>query len=388
MSKTVWTKPQVFDHGGDTSLPWFVFFRFTNPVTGQRKQFRFKKGINYFPTVEQRRKEANRLRKELTDLLQDGWNPFENEVHNPENLITVFKRMYDLKAASLRKESIRTYVYKVRHLTDWLSSTGYGDWLAGEFTTKQAYEYLDHCVTCGFKGHHFNIHRTIAKLLFEMMRARKLIKDNPFEETSRKKVDIGSSTVFTAEEVAKVRKHLSLKNKNLGVVCDYIYYTFLRPNECRQLRIKHFEFDRYRIIVPPEISKTGQTRIVQIPPALHWHIKKLREGETAYLHEFGSGKNYQDAFAFGFELRPHPEGYANRNSISEKFRLEVQIPLKLTPGHTIYVFKHTGVDAALKVGCSVPATMKQGGWRSIKSFQHYVRSLKNDENDEFAGANF
>jgi integrase len=391
MSKAVWTTPKICDHGSNLNEPWYIHFRYTNPATGKRKQFRFKKGINYYTTLEDRRREAKKLLNELKELLKEGWNPWKNEIEKPRSLGSTLQEMYNLKEATLRKESKRTYLYKFKHFTGWLKDLGYDQWLPGEFNNKQAFEYLDYCSGCGFTGRYFNYHRENASMLFNMMEKREIITVNPFSKTARQKVKKASSTIFTEAQINQVRKHLRLHNMALGIFCDYVYYTFLRPKELIQIQIKHFDFTRYRINLTPEIAKNDDVRVVTIPPALHWHIDQLRDGGEKYLAKYSKkhpGAKYEDAYIFGYGVALHPKPLVKRDSVSDKFRLQARIPLGLSEEHTLYVFKHSGVDAALKKGYSIPATMKQTGHKSLKNFQIYIRSLNHQDNEEFETADF
>ncbi|QJB39713.1 site-specific integrase [Chitinophaga oryzae] len=398
MSKQNFTKPKIFDHDGDMSLSWFVYFRHTNPETGVRKQFRYKKGINYFFTREERRREAGALAKELYELLKGGWNPWKNEVEHPQKtLLQLCEEMWKLKKSGLEEESKRTYLYKYRHWTSWLEKTGYENFSPTEFGVKHAFEYLDHCTKCGYDGAYFNSYREMAYSLMNMLTEREHIKTNPFSKTKGKKKAEGSSVTFTQAQVRLVRNYLSRKYPDtLAVFCDYIYYTFMRPLELTQLQIKHFDFDRYRIKLPPEISKNDRSRVIIMPPALRKHARELRKNlpkiYARYNREYPNTR-LEDYYIFGiykrgFGPQPSPRPYKRRDSLTTMFREKVRKPLRLPKELTPYVFKHTGVDSALDSGLSITSTMKQTGHKSLKSFQAYLRSLKRPDNPAFETASF
>lgn len=397
MSKQNFTRPKIFDHGGDLSLPWFVFFRHTHPETGARKQFRFKKGINYYETTAERRREAGALAKELHELLKGGWNPWKNEVEHPKTLKELCKEMWEIKTADLEKESIRTYKYKYEPWIAWLEKTGYHNFLPAEFGVRHAFEYLDHLTKYGYKGTYWNSFREMGYSLLEMLKDRKHITINPFAETKGKPKPEGSSETFTPHQIRIVRKYLSKKYPDtLAVFCDYIYYTFMRPLELTLLQLKHIDFERYRINLPPDISKNDRGRMIIMPPSLRKHARELRkklpEIYSRYNKEY-PGVKLEDYYVFGIYKKGHgpqpsPRPYKRRDSLTTMFREKVRKPLRLPEELTLYVFKHTGVDSALDSGLSVPATMKQTGHRTLKSFQAYVRSLNREDNPAFETAAF
>lgn len=391
MSKAAWTTPKICDHGSNLNEPWYIHFRYTNPDTGIRKQFRYKKGINYYSTLEERRREAKNLSSELKELLKGGWNPWKNEIEKPKTVADLHEEMWGLKQVDLEKDSIRTYIYKYRHWSAWLKATSYGDFGIGQFTTEHAFEYLDHCTRQGHTGAYFNSYRQMAFSLFEMLKDRKKIKENPFSETKNQPKNKPSATIFTPAQIRMVRKYLLRKNPDLGIFCDFIYYTFMRPKELTLVQVKHIDFDQYRIKLPPDIAKNDTQRTVVLPPALRKHINQLRKELQPIYDQYSRqypDLKIEDYYLFGHGCRPHPKRYAKRDSVTDMFREQVQIPLRLSKGHTPYVFKHTGVDNALAKGVSISGAMRQTGHKSLKNFQIYMRSLNREDNPEFETIDF
>jgi|GEM_PF-6946770 len=396
MSKQNYTLPKLFDHGGNLNQPWFIHFRYTNPETGARKQFRFKKGINYFDTAEERRKAARDLAKELKELLKEGWNPWKNEIEQPKMLSELMQEMWELKQIGLEKDSIRTYVYKYRHWTAWLKATSYGNMGIQQFTTEHAFEYIDHCAREGHTGAYFNSYRNMAFSLFEMLKKRKKIKDNPFAETTNQPKNDPSAVIFTPAQIRLVRNYTSRKYPELGVFLDYIYYTFMRPLELLRIKIKHIDFEQFRINLPSDIAKNDSQRVIVLPPALRKHIRDLRKNLQAIYDRYNKiypNVKLEEYYIFGIYKKgagpqPSPRPYIKRDSITTMFREKVRKPLRLSKEHTPYVFKHSGVDAALSKGVSISGAMRQTGHKSLKSFQVYMRSLNRLDNPEFETIEF
>ncbi|MBV7529056.1 site-specific integrase [Chitinophaga sp. sic0106] len=401
MSKAGFTKPKIFDHCSDLSEQWFVHFRHTHPgpgpLTGKRKQFRYKKGINYFSTLEDRRREAKALASELHELLKGGWNPWENEIQGqPKTVLELHTEMWELKTPTLEKDSVRTYVYKYQHWMAWLNKSSYGHLPVSEFLTRHAYEYLDHCSKAGHTGSYFNSFRQMPFSLFDMIKERKIISQNPFADTKNQKKNTGSATIFTPPQIRLVRNFTMRKYPELGVFCDYIYYTFMRPLELLRIKIKHIDFERYRINLPPDIAKNDTQRTIVLPPALRKHLRELRKNLQVIYDRYS--KTYpkvklEDYYVFGIYKKgggpqPSPRPYIKRDSITTMFREKVRKPLRLSEHHTPYVFKHTGVDEALRRGASISGAMKQTGHKSLKNFQIYMRSLNQQDNPEFETIDF
>ena len=82
--KTKFSSPKIFDAGGDLSKRWYVYFSYRSPKTGKLKRIKNIYGkANRHKTKEARYTILNLYKKRLLKLLNDGYNPFEDntELH-------------------------------------------------------------------------------------------------------------------------------------------------------------------------------------------------------------------------------------------------------------------------------------------------------------------
>ena len=70
-----YTLPKLHNAKGDISKDWYVYFYYTDKLTGQKKQFRYKQGINRLKAKRRREEEASAIREALLVRLDSGWNP-------------------------------------------------------------------------------------------------------------------------------------------------------------------------------------------------------------------------------------------------------------------------------------------------------------------------
>src|SRR5699024_2543149 len=89
-----YSQPKLYiprDKAGKTCLKkaWYVYFYYDDPITKKRtpnNKFIRKHGINRFKTVRERRLYGRRLVEVYTDMLSNGWNPYENKLYIGDKL--------------------------------------------------------------------------------------------------------------------------------------------------------------------------------------------------------------------------------------------------------------------------------------------------------------
>src|SRR3954463_9631706 len=72
-----YSTPIVIHFDYDMSRPWYVYFRFTNPIDGSVIQKKVMKDFNRIEGRSDRIKAFKALRDATEIMLADGWNPIE-----------------------------------------------------------------------------------------------------------------------------------------------------------------------------------------------------------------------------------------------------------------------------------------------------------------------
>ncbi len=83
--KVLFSEPKIYDADGDLAKRWYVCFSFVDPKTGRLKRMKNIYGkTNRYQTKDSRYFILGLYRKRLLKLLQEGYNPFQdnNELHS------------------------------------------------------------------------------------------------------------------------------------------------------------------------------------------------------------------------------------------------------------------------------------------------------------------
>jgi len=122
--KNTYSEPKLFPRDRNIKKLWFVAFRFTDPSTGDRKQFQFRGDINNHKSKGDRIIEGTSLCSALFVMLKEGWNPFtvetEKEYDRKMTLHDLLDNIFLNKKSILKVKSYRTYSDAKNILQRWM----------------------------------------------------------------------------------------------------------------------------------------------------------------------------------------------------------------------------------------------------------------------------
>lgn len=380
-TKYPYKKAVLKDCGGDLSKRWYIEYR----AWSERKQKLVRKrwyvGFDEHKTYDARRKyglywvrEFNReLPTSYVDWIDKPEPPPEPKKVRTDISTDRIPELLDfaLSLYDKSKTTYKNYFSSVNQFKSWLDKkypTGVG---FDYFKKEHAQAWVDYLHT-EEKLTGKTIENRIAqiKLLCNKLIERGKLKRNPFVKLSLPRVLQTEKNVgFTDKEIAELKKYCTKHDPFLWLVCTFIYYTFMRPIEIGRLRIKHLDFERAKIHVPGEISKSGKSQTVEMPEPLKKALQK-------YV-----GKAQAEDYVFTAQLKPGTDQISH-NYFNKHFA-PVRDALKLDKNKTLYSWKHTGVVAAYKNGVDLKAIQLQCRHHSIDQTDVYLKSLGFQENEAF-----
>lgn len=197
--------------------------------------------------------------------------------------------------------------------------------------------------------------------------ARALPEDkNPFirpklKTTKTPKMD------FSDNERKMILEYCDENDKQLALFLRMMFVLLIRPGELRLLQIKHINFDRYFIDIPPGITKTGTQHQLVISNQLMQYLTHLKPlHKNFYLF---STKRAPDARPVGARYF----GLRHQNIIAA---LGFD-----TTRYSLYSWKHTGAIALYNHTNDINFVKNQIGHANIATTEIYLQRRKywNDE---------
>lgn len=401
MSKAIksnYTEPQVKAEGKN----WYVWFRFLDEKTGQRKLIIKKCGVNAkdIPTRE-RIAILNALKKAIKFKLEkQGWNPINNTYP--------FKTPEQIELERLQ------YMTFNESLDFALSKC--------DVATKTK---LDYGTTCRFfklgaeqlnldKKPIKEIKRLHIKLMLEHIKKERkwsnksynknlgylgavvdrlldweIIETNPAHHI--KSLPVTETEKFlplTIKEKKTIQDHLYLHHYRFFVFLMVVYHTGIRPKEVLALRIRDINNDLSEILIIPDLvaenSKTRKIRKVPINQHLQLllrelHLADYKQDCFVFGSPFDSGAGNRGSSPYG-RGSMHPDYFKpsntqiKRDTVTKLWKKIVKDKLGIDKYQ--YALKHSGANDKIMAGIEIDALQELYGHSSKLMTAKYATKIK------------
>lgn len=167
---------------------------------------------------------------------------------------------------------------------------------------------------------------------------------------------------YTTEQKKRLKEVISVENPNLWLVCQIIYYTFIRPSEIRFLKVGNIETDTGKIFIPAGVSKNLKNERITIPTHLMQAL--LKSGFLSYNSDY---------YLFGIDGIPSSK--ATKESQFSKEYSKIRDRLRFSKDYTLYSWKHTGVVTSYQNGFDILTISQQCRHHDLDQTKTYLRGL-------------
>jgi len=269
----------------DKDRPWYVYFYWRSTGDKLDKKFRYKKGINSFKTVKERKEIGKALVKGYQEALDRGWSPETKSVpkkrSSRSDFMTVEKAlkyaMQIKKSGSKKLPTLTGYEFHMNRFLDWCKSQGYLGIDIKEFTVDQFYEfhdwlrfdYLVEATKEPLTGTSINNHKRSLSALFTTLKNERLVPVNFIRDIPMVDQEPVNNKAFTAEDLVKLKAEMEKSDPHLIPFFSFILYPLLRPVEICRLKINSFNTDKWLFSVQTKTEVLSHKRIIEkIKPVL------------------------------------------------------------------------------------------------------------------------
>jgi len=293
---------------------------------------------NSFP-INERRKKANTLAKEVYNYLVSNNNSFEKYI--PKSNIELFDSLISKKLSEPMSYSysktlkILANTMREELCTKGMLTSSFIDSISLKYNNKTSY----------------NTTRRHINVLVNYLNANEYCIEISKLKT-KKQVEVLHKPIQNIEEMLN---QIKLINHNLYLCCLLTYGCLLRPHrEIRLLKWKDFSEDLTSISLSGDRNKSQRNRIVPVPKYIRDYLIK--------------GKKESNIFS-GVD-KPYNEYYFN--SLWSQFKASNK---NLSKDVTIYSFRHTGAINVYKKSNSIHLLKEVMGHSDINVSLTYLRGL-------------
>ena len=314
----------------DLSKKWFVYW-----YEGSRRIRKYG-DINKYQTEADRHKAATRL---IESLKQKHLR----RVTNTEEAVRGF---IEQEKPQWREKTVQQYASTANILFSFLDGREIDQDLLNEFLQK---------IKDTKHGTTYNRYIVITRRLLTAAGHKQL-----FDNIESVKAQKTPARYFQSHQASRLMKYMDEKAPELALFSKFIYYTFIRPNELRLLKVGDVLLDEKEIRIPGRISKNRKTEHVVIPDAFVPCLK--------YLYDRGPGE-----YLFPSRTRP---GKPYSKSVMYRRHEKVLGALNFGKGFSLYSWKHTGAVALVKQGnVNVKELQLQLRHSSLEQTDRYLRQM-------------
>lgn len=364
-----WTEPKLCTYNLNLTKDWFVYFDYTDSLTGHVLRKQFRGGINAFKKKNERLLCGNALIAYWKQELKAGWNPFgKTEEDIPLTRPTISGALdfvFELKTASCGLRTLERYKYILKLFKSWLENNRLQHIYLTRFELNQAQSYIDYLtLKKSYSGRTFNDHITGLATFFNCMIERDWIVKNPWRKIKKRKVEVGRNIAFSDTEKEILTTYLKAHDYKLYYFTQFLYYCFIRRSELTRLKICDIDWKNMSIIIPSNAIKNKKQESVVIPSAF-----------VSILEKTGLRNLPPDWYIFGRGLKPGSVQYKNYNHISTRHN-KISKLLGIDGKKGLYSWKHSGVCSLYPVlNGDIYAMMRQLRHSELTTTQIYLKSL-------------
>ncbi len=303
------TLPQLYK-----GKQWYVGFTAYDPVTNRLKRKKYM--LDRIKLAGDRKRYATLLIRRISDALMNGWNPFIH-AETTRQMVPIRKvlEIYGVyldameHQKAMKPKTVYDYKSRLGALETYLDECQPEVKFIYQFDQGFCIDYLDYLILDkDVSARTRNNHRTWLSTFSSWLIDRKYIEKNPVENIKQLREDEKKRDALTPEALAHMRVYLYKYNRPFLLACMMEYYTFIRPDELRHIRLRDISIERMEITVPASVSKNGRERTVGLNGKLiklMYELNVFSHGNHEYLFswKFLPGEDITYLNAFRFEWR-------------------------------------------------------------------------------------
>lgn len=324
--------PPVVRGGKEHYVSFYAF----DPASGKMKRKKYM--LDRYKSGKTRTMMASQLIANLTAKLLNGWNPWVSNPSTKGDILLV--KVLDNYEVYIKKERERN-VLKEKTFIDWKSRLGILRAYLSEYHKENTMAYqLDSSFCVGYLDYVLldrdvsartrNNHRGWLSTVCSWMVERGYIQKNPVADISAMPEHEKFREALPPSALHRLRQWCEENDRNLLLAVMMEYYTFIRPVELMQIRLKDISIENQTVFVSGEISKNRHDGLV----ALNDSILKL----MIELRVFDNPSHY---YLFGKNLRPS-EKMAGINMFRNHF-VKARKALHFPDTYQFYSLKDSGI---------------------------------------------
>ena len=337
-----YTLPQL--HTGKT---WYVDFMCYDPA--EQKMKRKKYMLDGITKVSERRKRATDIIVNATARLREGWNPWVELTNSRQyakvdaviNLyIKYLKKLYTTQA--IKENTYKDYCKRIRVLLEYMQNHTMPIMYIYQFNLSYISDFLDYILMDrDSSARTRNNYKIWLSSFCTWLVEKQYIEANPCVHIKSLKEEPKRRDALSASDLHKLGRYLKKNNPYFLLVCRMEYYTFIRPEELTNIRLKDIRLKEQRVFIGGDISKNRCDGM----GGLNDDLVKLMIDLEIFKHD-------GNCYLFSKDFKPGLKKITTK--VLRNYFYKVRNALHLSKNYQFYSLKDSGIrDLANAAGIVV-----------------------------------
>lgn len=319
-----------------TKKNWYVDFKAYDPI--EQKMKRKKYMLDGIEKVSERKKRATEVITNLTYQLRSGWNPWADTSNSRQ--YTLFIDVTDLyykyitklhKSHTYKETTFLDYKKRIKMLKEYNDKRVKPAIYIYQFDKTYASDFLDYIlIDRDSSARTRNNYRTWLSSFCTWLMEKQYIDSNPVEDIKSIAEGEKKRIPLSPKDLVKLRTYLQESNPYFLLLCQFEYYTLIRPEELSNIKLRDIFIKEQKVYIGSSISKNRKDGMVGLNDLL---IKSMVD-----LKIFSYDN---DCYLFGQNFMPSREKSSGR--AYRTYFNKVREALNFPDSYQFYSLKDTGI---------------------------------------------
>lgn len=319
-----------------TGKNWYVDFKAYDPLEQTMKRKKYM--LDGIGKISERKKRAAEIIANLTNRLRTGWNPWadtsNSRQYTPYKDVTKLYYKYLEKLCStkaIKENTFLDYKKRIKILSEYNEKRLQPIIYIYQFDQTYVSDFLDYIlIDRDSSARTRNNYRIWLSSFCSWLTEKQYIDRNPVEKIKSLTADEKKRDALSTKDLKKLRKYLKENNPYFLLLCQFEYYTFIRPDELTNIKLKDILLKEQKVFVKASISKNRKDGMVGLNDEL---IKSMIDLNIFSYHS--------DCYLFGPKFMPSEKKASTK--IYRSYFNKVRAKLKFPETYQFYSLKDSGI---------------------------------------------
>lgn len=216
--------------------------------------------------VSERKKRATEVITNLTNRLRTGWNPWADTSNSRQYtpFIDIIKLYYKYleklcSTKAIKENTLLDYKKRTKILAEYNEKRIPTIIYIYQFDQTFVSDFLDYIlIDRDASARTRNNYRIWLSSFCSWLTEKQYIDHNPVEKIKSLTADSKKRDALSAKDLNKLNKYLKGQNPYFLLLCQFEYYTFIRPDELTNIKLKDISLKEQRYLLILQFPRTAK----------------------------------------------------------------------------------------------------------------------------------